>query len=184
MRTALITIAHGRHDHWKMQRAALARHVVTADRHVLIAMDDPSFADDAGSPALHIVPLSVEPGPLPLARARNAGAAAALADGAELLVFLDVDCIPAPELVHGYRAAATSPHSRGRLLCGPVTYLDPPGPGGYDLATLGDLDDPHPARPAPDSGEVVVGGAPELFWSLSFAVDAATWRRIGGFDEA
>jgi hypothetical protein len=183
MRTAIITIAHGRHDHWRMQRAALARHSSTADLHVLIAMNDDAFTDDDGAPPLRIVPLHAEPGPLPLARARNVGADAALAAGAELLVFLDVDCIPAPELVDGYRAAAVDPASRGHLLCGPVTYLRPPGPGGYDIDTLADLDDPHPARPAPPVGEVVVGGRHELFWSLSFAVDAATWRRVGGFDE-
>ncbi|MER7795989.1 galactosyltransferase-related protein [Microbacterium sp. NPDC096154] len=182
MRTALITIAHGRHEHWRMQRAALARHASTADRHVLVAIADPHLEEDAGIPGLHVVPLSGDPTRLPLAQARNRGAAAALADGAELLVFLDVDCLPGPELVDGYRAAAAQ--SRGHLLCGPVTYLDPPGPGGYDLDALPDLDRPHAARPAPEPGEVVAGGPHELFWSLSFALDADTWRRIGGFDEA
>lgn len=40
---------------------------------------------------------------------------------------------------------------------------------------------PHPARPAPPDGDVVSSADYELFWSLSFALTAATWRRIGGF---
>ena len=40
---------------------------------------------------------------LPLAHARNAGARHALRDGAELLVFLDVDCIPGPDLSRATR---------------------------------------------------------------------------------
>ena len=39
---------------------------------------------------------------------------------------------------------------------------------------------PHPARPAPPDGDVVSSADYELFWSLSFALTAATWRRIGG----
>ena len=196
MRTTVITIAHGRHAHWEMQRTALIRDAEAADakesassdalRHLVVAIDDPRFADDGAAPALTVLHLPLEPGDagLPLARARNAGAAAALADGAELLVFLDIDCIPAAGMVAGYRDAARDPVSAGRLLCGPVTYLPPPGPEGYDLAVLPALDAPHPARPAPPRGEVTLGGAYELFWSLSFAVDPSTWHAIGGFDEA
>lgn len=182
MRTAVITVAHGRHAHWQNQRAALTRSG-DADLHVLVAIEDPALGGDEADPPLRTVRLDRGPEGLPLARARNVGAATALAAGAELLIFLDVDCIPGPDLIQGFRAAASAPASRGRLLCGPVTYLDPPGPGGYDLARLTALDRPHPARPAPPPGQTMLGGSHELFWSLSFAVDAATWQRIGGFDE-
>ena len=185
-RTAVITIAHGRHDHWRMQRAALARSRTVVDDHVLVAIDDRGYADGARGtelPAVRVIEIDTHPDGLPLARARNVGARAALDAGAELLVFLDVDCLPSPDLVDGYRSAAASPASRGSLLCGPVTYLPPPPLGGYDLDRLHEHDAPHPARPAPEPGEVVVGGRHDLFWSLSFAVDAPTWSRIGGFDE-
>jgi N-acetylglucosaminyl-diphospho-decaprenol L-rhamnosyltransferase len=43
---------------------------------------------------------------------------------------------------------------------------------------------PHPARPAPAPGDLLRADDLRLFWSLSFATDAATWSRIGGFDEA
>lgn len=188
MRTTVITIAHGRHAHWARQRAALSQ---TAGRphtrHLVVAIDDPWFDDHGDGPDLCVLAMGRSPDDgdrLPLARARNLGAAAAMADGAELLVFLDVDCIPGPGLIEGYRSAALDASSAGHLLCGPVTYLPPPGPRGYDLARLPLLDAPHPARPAPPPGTVTFGGAYELFWSLSFAVEPRTWRAIGGFDEA
>ncbi len=186
MRTAVITIAHGRHDHWRMQRAALALSSGPVHDHVLVAMDDRGYEDPRrgrGAPTPRVIPLAAHADGLPLAAARNLGARAALDAGAQLLVFLDVDCLPGPDLVRGYAAAAASAGS-GLLLCGPVTYLQPPGPPGYDLSRLNAYDAPHPARPAPATGETVIGGRHELFWSLSFALDAATWDLIGGFDEA
>ncbi|WP_040740323.1 glycosyltransferase family 2 protein, partial [Nocardia tenerifensis] len=119
--------------------------------------------------------------PLPLAEARNLGARVAMARGARLLVFLDVDCIPDPRLIDRYHAAAQTDSSVLALFCGPVTYLPPPPEGGYDLATLHRARDPHPARPDP-AGETVLDGEDfDLFWSLSFAVTAETWRATGGF---
>ena len=61
-----------------------------------------------------------------LARARNAAGDRAVADGAEHLIFLDADCIPGPELVERYRDCLT--RHPADVACGPVTYLDPPGP--------------------------------------------------------
>ena len=75
-----------------------------------------------------------------MARARNAGADWALARDAELLIFLDVDCVPDAALIGRYIDA----HRRAgpALLAGPVTYL-PPSPGGYDLAALPTMVAPH-----------------------------------------
>ncbi len=88
-------------------------------------------------------------GPLSLSTARNVGAECALARGAELLVFLDVDCIPSAGLLGLYERAASDPRHGSALLCGPVTYLPPPGPRGYDLGRLERSVNPHPARPNP-----------------------------------
>ena len=54
---------------------------------------------------------------------------------------------------------------------------------GYPAADLHALASPHPARPVPPEDEVQRGGDHALFWTLSFAVTAATWRRVGGFCE-
>ncbi|WP_293954237.1 galactosyltransferase-related protein [uncultured Corynebacterium sp.] len=118
-----------------------------------------------------------------LARARNHAATMALEGGAELLIFLDADCIPGPFLIKRYVEEARQ--WPGEILCGPVTYLGPPGPEGYDLDELERLTNPHPARPNLPADESRHGTEEEwnLFWSLSFALSAATWLESGGFDE-
>lgn len=183
MKTAVITTVHGRTTHLRRQLAGLAAGTERADLHVVVAIADPGVAHvlPAGSAVLLV--RHPADGPLPVARARNAGATAALNAGAQLLIFLDVDCIPGASLVERYHRTACRPTHTAALLCGPVTYLPPPGPDGYPLAELAHRIDPHPARPAPTPGEVIDGTDYRLFWSLSFAVTAATWQRVGGFCE-
>jgi GT2 family glycosyltransferase len=152
--------------------------------HVVVALDDLHVADiiaDEGSGA-SVVDLKVAE-PLPIAYGRNQGAAAALAMSAELLVFLDVDCIPDTELIARYHETAEQPQCGDALLCGPVTYLPPPGPCEILLDDMRAHLDPHPARPSPPGNDVIATTDYALFWSLSFAVTATTWTRIGGFCE-
>ena len=173
---AVVTIAHGRHDHLAAQERSLEAGR-RPDHRIVVAMDDPALAEVV--PGATVVSIEADPLGLPLAAARNLGAEAALDAGAGVLVFLDVDCLASPALVADYANAVTT--SPGRIWCGPVTYL-PPAPDGYpsDLAAW---DDPHPARPAPAVGERIEGGDPDLFWSLSFALHRKAWIRIGGFAE-
>ncbi len=185
-RVGVVTLAAGRHDHLAGQLAGLRRSLVPADVQVVAAMGDPGVADVVAAVAppwpteVLAVPVT---GELPLARARNAAAARALALGAELLVFLDVDCIPAPALVTRYCDAAARAGEDLAVFCGPVHYLPPPGPGGYPAQGFSALAGPHPARPAPADGDVVLADDLRLFWSLSFAMRAADWQRSGGFCE-
>lgn len=177
----VVTVVSGRHRHLVGQLRGLARSTLPFS-HVVVAMGDDAItgiAEQEGSRAT-VVDIS-SPGPrLPLAHARNVGARRALADAADLLVFLDVDCIPGADLLARYAAAAHQ-HRRS-LLCGPVTYLPPRVPD-WTANDLLDATDPHPARPAPAAGAVVASTDYDLFWSLSFAVTAGTWRTIGGFHE-
>ncbi len=180
MRTAVVTTAHGRHDHLRRQEASLARSDRVPDLRVVVAMDDPGVADVVAASTL------VVPGPpgtagLPLAAARNLGARTALDAGADLLVFLDVDCLVAPGTLAAYERAVADPRN-GDLLTGPTGYLPEPGPDGYDLDALPTAHF-HPARPCPADGSVERDVDPALFWSLSFAVTAPSWTKIGGFDE-
>lgn len=185
MKTAVITTTHHRTAHLRRQRAGIVDSRVPADLHVIVAMDDlvdePALA--AADLPTTMVTCAVENGALPLAHARNLGAATAMDAGADILVFLDVDCIPGPGLIERYRHAAGRPEHMDALLCGPVTYLPPPGPGGYPFGNLHELAQPHPARPAPPDRQIVTGTDHALFWSLSFALTTRTWRRIGGFCE-
>jgi GT2 family glycosyltransferase len=117
---------------------------------------------------------------LPLARARNRLAGAARG---ELLVFLDVDCVPSRGLLATY-AQALEDHDA--LAAGETRYL-PKGfvPRGADEAVLRRAARPHPARAGlfPAAGETRLDTRHDLFWSLNFAVRRGTFERIGGFDE-
>ncbi len=186
-RVVVVTVVRGRHEHLRAQQHSLAAGG-SPERHVVVAMGDPGIDTVVAAGPLaatsDVVHLAAD-GPLPLARARNLGARRAFdTHGAGLVVFLDVDCLAGDGLVGGYAGAWRSTATAGpRLLSGPVSYLDPPGPGGYvpdDLAASS----PHPARPAPAPGQVARAEDLRLFWSLSFAVDAPTWRQVGGFDES
>lgn len=178
----VVTIAHGRHEHLVAQERSLRAGSRRPDLRVLVAMDDPAVGElvaDAPWPT-SVVSIPRHPLGLPLAAARNLGARIAIAAGADVLVFLDVDCVAGPGLVADYAdAVAADP---ARVWCGPVTYLPPAPPGGYPDDLTG-WDDPHRARPAPAPGERIDGGDLDLFWSLSFALHRDTWVGVEGFDE-
>ncbi|SHH09275.1 Glycosyltransferase, GT2 family [Jatrophihabitans endophyticus] len=180
-RTAVVTVVSGRHAHLRTQREFLARCVPAPAVHVVVAIDDPQVAavvDARPDLPTELLTLPTTGAGLPVAAARNAGAAAAIAAGADLLVFLDVDCVPAPDLLARYRTAvATRPDA---LVCGPVTYLPPAPDGGWTAPALVAARAPHPARPDPPAG-AVEEVAPELFWSLSFALPTSLWARLDGF---
>ncbi|WP_160000037.1 galactosyltransferase-related protein [Roseomonas sp. 18066] len=172
---AVLTLAKGRPGHLRNLLAGLAAGRAWPRRGVLIDLND----TPAAVPALPF-PLRHEHAPaagLPLAAARNRAAALA---GTAGLIFLDVDCIPAPGLV-AQLAAALQRHDA--LVCCEILYLPPgatapPIPPGR-LAALGR---PHPMRPFPRAGlrrEANAG----LFWSLAFAIRRASFEALGGFDE-
>ncbi len=178
MRAVVVTIAAGRHPHLAAQASALRRSRVAPYAHVVVAMGDPGLR--AVVPAADVVEIPVLDGHLPLAAARNAGVARARALGADLLVLLDVDCLPDPGLIGRY-VEATAGHDG--LLCGPVGYLPAPPAHGYPVDGLRALATPHPARPVPEDDAVLANPDADLFWSLSFACTPTTWDRVGGFCE-
>lgn len=181
LRTAVVTITRDRDAHLHRQRRGLAQ--APPDLHVIVGMGaEPQLTEVAGAPPTVTSTVDVPGTGLPLAAARNTGAAIAIAAGAELLVLLDVDCIPHRHMLDRYTAAVPRV-DRPALLCGPVAYLPPPPEGGYPDDGLTDLAPPHPARPHPPDGEVWRDDRFELFWSLSFAVTAADWLTLGGFWE-
>ncbi|WP_374928371.1 glycosyltransferase family 2 protein [Kytococcus sedentarius] len=195
--TAVITLAHGRHPHLANQRRSLAASAVAPALHVVVAMDDPEIeevvaAHPVPGTTTRVVHCERAEGNLPLSAARNLGASTATGAGAEVLVFLDVDCIAEPELVGTYAATVGTPsgtHATPRLWCGVTGRLrevaDPIRDYPVeDLAALRALSDPAAGRPTPGPGEVVE--EPELtrFWSLNFAMGAADFEAVGGFDEA
>ncbi len=192
--TALVTIVSGRHDHLLNQQRGILASSRLPELYVVVSMGDPAalaVTDDgplAESSCRVVTRLLPTDDHLPLARARNLGAELALAAGADILVFLDVDCVPSASLLDTYIASVTSESTGGgptgsSLHCGVVQYLPPE----VDAAQVepSALTGTAPAfRPHPQPGESIRSGDWQLFWSLSFAVSADTWRRVGGFHEA
>lgn len=182
---AVVTVCTpGRAEHLRSQRRAMAAHLPGAG-HVVVLPERPGSADLAGELAaegVEVVELPAGPD-LPIARSRNVGGDRAAELGVDTIVFLDVDCMPGPDLGRRY---AELPD--GAVGLGPVTYL-PESVGAPDPAELPGLTDPHPARRFPERGTREL--EPDefgLFWSLSFAMRPALWTRLrtdfGGFDEA
>lgn len=175
MGTSVITLNKGRRAHLLRVIEGLGRGPVPDELVVVEMGGDDAALPEPGFPVRRIF---LDRGDLPLAAARNAGRQAAR--GA-CLVYLDVDCIPSPGLVAGLSASVAA---HDGLICCAVSYL-PAGAvrDGWhadDLDAAGRL---HPVRHFPESG-VVPAPQPGLFWSLAFAVRAATWDRLGGFDES
>jgi len=173
---AVITLNKGRRAHLTRLLEGLSRGALP-DRCIVVEIG----GDTAPYPSL---PFPVERvafphAGLPLAAARNAGRRAAQA---ETLIFLDVDCIPSEGLVAGL-SRAVAVHDG--LICCEIGYL-PAGAvaDGWRAADLERLGRPHPVRAFPPAGEVAPAPQPGLFWSLAFAVRAATYDRLGGFDES
>jgi GT2 family glycosyltransferase len=179
--TSVLVITGGRDEHLARVLAGLERADPRPDEVVVVFMNQP----DGRVPAtgLRVVASHVDaPGRLPLAAARNR--AADLARG-EVLVFLDVDCIPSTAAV-GTLAAAVRAHP-GTLVMGSPRYLLPGWvpdarvtTGVPDDDRLRELSVPHPAR-------AHLGEGPSqdwhLVWTLVLAMGSADFDRLGGFDE-
>lgn len=130
----------------------------------------------------HAAALPIEGDELPLARCRNALAEAAKG---ELLVFLDVDCIPSARLLGSY-ARALAEHDA--LAVGETCYL----PQGFDVEGADERElrpaaGRHPERMDlfPLLGPPRIDSRHDLFWSLNFALRRTTFfERIGSFDDS
>jgi hypothetical protein len=177
--TSVLTLVRGRAASLRNLMQGLARQS-TPPGELVIAWMQPEPIPDLPDPGCPVRHLHVPGEPMPLAAARNRAAEAAAGD---LLIFLDVDCIPASGLVGAYAAAGAE-----GLLLGEVLYLPPEaGPAldapDLDNAALDRLGRPHPARPkVPETG-LRREPDPGQLWGLSFALPARAWRSVGGMDE-
>ncbi|WP_062229157.1 glycosyltransferase family 2 protein [Aureimonas frigidaquae] len=178
MQGSVLTLVRGRDGHLRNLMRSLQAQTVRPLELIIAYMQDAPVHDlpDPGCPVREII---VDGEPMPLARARNAAAAAA---AGEVLIFLDVDCIASPGLTGAYLDAASA--ARG-LFLGEVLYL----PGGavgdaLDYGRLDRLGQRHPAKPdMPATGLRAEEDSGEL-WGLSFALAASEWAALGGMDEA
>ena len=182
MKTSVLTLVRGRHAHLINLMHGLNAQLSPPDE-LIIAWMQTDIDEDLPATDFPVRHIRVAGSDLPLARARNFAAECARHEG---LIFLDVDCIPAPELVRCYREALAN---QAGLFMGEVRYLpagavrvDPPGT--LDFERLNRLGEIHPARPALGSDAPIPEGDPGQLWGLSFALRRSDHERAGGFDEA
>lgn len=176
---SVLTIARGREAHLHNVIRGLAQQTTPPRELVIAAMQEAPYADLPEAPfPIHQVLLTRPDGELPLAAARNAAAAKA---SGEVLAFVDVDCIPHPDLV---AQVAEACHAGRGLVMGEVAYL-PKGAteGGLDFDTFDAIGVRHSDRQGPPADGLRLCEDYRCFWSLNFAMHRADWDRSGGFDE-
>ena len=168
-----MTINKGRRHHLARLLQGLERGQHPAECIVVEMGEDRRSTEDGGL-VRHI---SLPADALPLGAARNVGGRNARGD---ILVFLDVDCIPSADLVASLADAVIE---RDALVCCEVLYLlQDAVDDGWTEDHLMAVGQRHPGRSFPIRG-LVPAPDPGLFWSLAFAVRTDTFNRLGGFDE-
>jgi N-acetylglucosaminyl-diphospho-decaprenol L-rhamnosyltransferase len=178
VRVAVATLQYGRREHLERQ-AVRVRELAGVDRYLVVSMDDAPPAPEAAE-VMHLPADDADQ--LPLSAARNA--AIAHLDDCDLVVLLDVDCIPDPALVEAYAEASRAVGRDRTVLLGPVGWLSAPAPAGGPIGSAVVQQARATVKRSFPAAGTVLESRPELFWSLSFAVSPATHRAIGGFDEA
>ncbi|MDE0880370.1 MAG: galactosyltransferase-related protein [Sphingomonas bacterium] len=177
MTISVCTLAHGRADHLANLVRGLNAQQRPPEELVIAVMQEGLY--DLPTVTFPIRQLPMSGGTIPLAAARNAAARAA---SGRHLVFLDVDCIPDPDLIADY-ARLLEKHDV--LLMGEVLYL-PRGAldQGIDFGRFARIAEQHSERAAPPVDELGDCSDYRCFWSLNFAMRRATFAAVGGFDEA
>ncbi|TXM71600.1 glycosyltransferase [Methylobacterium sp. WL69] len=173
---SVVTLAKGRPAHLRNVLLGLQRQTRAPAEFVVAVMQDaPYDLPEVGFPVRQIL---VPGAALPLAAARNRGVAAATGD---MIVFLDVDCIPAPDLVADYARGLAELDG---LLMGEVLHLpDGATAGDWGYADLAAVAEKHSDRRGPPASGLELCNDYRCFWSLNFAIRRATFLATGGFDE-
>jgi GT2 family glycosyltransferase len=173
---SVVTLAKGRPDHLVNLVHGLTRQRQMPVELIVAVMQADAY--DLPAAPFPIRQMHIVADALPLAAARNAAARSAQGEG---IVFLDMDCIPTPDLVADYAGFLADTDA---LLMGEVLYL----PGGATEADLSmerfeGIAVRHSDRRGPPPQGVERCNDYRCFWSLNFAMRRATFLDIGGFDE-
>ncbi|MET0248882.1 MAG: galactosyltransferase-related protein [Sphingobium sp.] len=177
MTLSLCTLAHDRADHLvNLVHGLNAQTTPPAELVIAVMQPAPYELPDTRFPVRQI--MLGEQG-IVLAAARNAAAREAIGDK---LVFLDVDCIPTPDLVADYDRLLEQTDA---IVMGEMLYL-PKGAtdAGIDYGRFAQLGVKHRDRAGPP--ETMLAPCPDYrcFWSLNFALHKAVFLDVGGFDES
>ena len=176
MKVSVCTLAGGRAGHLVNLVRGLNLQRRQPDELVIAVMQDEAYVlPETTFPVRQVV---VGDRGIPLAAARNLAATTATG---ELLVFLDVDCIPDADYIADY---ATTLATLDALLMGEVLYLAAGATeAGIDFARFAATGVKHSERTGPPETELGDCTDYRCFWSLNFAMRRATFLAVGGFDE-
>ena len=177
MTISIITLGRGRAAHLRNVITGLTRQSCMPDELVIGVMQDAIYTDLPATP-FPVRQILISGTQAPLAAARNVAARAAQG---EMLLFLDIDCIPAADFVADYTQVLGE---QDALLMGEVAYL-PAGAVSEDwsYADLEPLGVKHSDRQGPPEAATAPCSDYRCFWSLTFAMRRKRFLEVGGFDE-
>ena len=173
---SVVTLAKGRPAHLRNVLRGLERQTQAPAEFIVAVMQDELY--DLPETSFPVRQIRVSGHELPLAAARNRGVGTATGEG---IVFLDVDCIPAPDLVADYARGLAELDG---LLMGEVLHLPERATvGAWRYADLAASAERHSDRRGPPASGIEMCNDYRCFWSLNFAIRRATFLALGGFDE-
>lgn len=173
---SVLTLARGRETHLANLVLGLTQQT-RAPGELVIGVMQPDLYDLPAA-EFPVRQIRIAGDPVPLAEARNRVAREAAGDR---LVFLDVDCIPAPGLVADYDAHLDGFEGAvmGEVLYAPEGAAAP----GWRYDGLDAVAVKHADRGGPPAAGVEACTDYRCFWSLNFAMIRDAFDRSGGFDE-
>ena len=179
---SVLTLTRDRTNHLEHLLEGLARSSRLPDECVVVHMNEPAESLGNWPFACHHHRFDSGDVALPLALARNFAAQMATGD---LLLFLDVDCIPGATLVEPYAQACTQVPEA--IAMGAVQYLQKSMDIDWqDPATesfLHSQSKPNPKRDISSLSKLSLETNYGLFWSLSFALSRPVFDHLGGFSD-
>lgn len=176
MTLSICTLGQGRDAHLRNLVEGLRRQTMMPRELIIGVLQDRPY--DLSPTPFPVHQIVLGSGSLGLAHARNAAARAASDDR---IAFLDIDCIPSPDLVADYDDRLGDSDA---IVMGEVLYL-PAGAtqAGIDFERFAELGEKHSERAGPPDTALGACSDYRCFWSLNFAMRRDAFLAIGGFDE-
>ena len=176
-KASVLTLVRGREAHLHRMIEGLKRQTELPGE-LVIAFMQPRPMRDLPETPFPVRVVVVDRNYLPLAESRNAAARSATYRD---LVFLDVDCIPAPTLVESYmNGLKATDHA---VLQGEVRYLPALDESVFDYEMFDAAGEPHPSRPAIPKKGLLEEPDMGMLWGLNFALQRRLFLKVGGLDE-